>query len=134
MSHSDLMIQQHAKTQMGDEDTCHACKDLLRNMEQFFKILEDARAVTSEWLTVSDVAKELKISRSVVYRLIRNGRLQAVDIVETDGHKAQRGHYRIRRSELEEYLNSAKTKATPDVKAKTHRSRRHPPVKNYLGL
>ena len=128
------MSQQHSKAQTKGKGTCHVCKDLLRNMEQFFKILEDSRAVTSEWLTVSDVAKELKISRNVVYRLIRNGKLQAVNVVETDGHEAQRGHYRIRRSELEEYLTSAKTTVTPDAKVRSQRNRRSPPVRNNLGL
>ena len=39
------------------------------------------------WLTVDDIAKELKISKSIVYRLIRNGDIKAIDMVESNGKK-----------------------------------------------
>jgi excisionase family DNA binding protein len=53
------------------------------------------RSSASDWLTVEEIATELNISRSVVYRLIRNGELEAVDLVDTNGKIARKGHYRI---------------------------------------
>ena len=60
-------------------------------------MLETARrSFTSDWLTVDEIAAELKISKSIVYRLIRNGELEAVDLVATNGKIARKGHYRIK--------------------------------------
>ena len=40
-------------------------------------MLETARrSFASDWLTVDEIAAELRISKSVVYRLIRNGELE----------------------------------------------------------
>ncbi len=85
-------------------------------------------------MTVENIAKELKISKTVVYRSIRNGELEAVNIVGTNGHIAQRGHYRIRRSSLKKYLEAKKVQALPDEAIRTSRPRRFPKVKNHLGL
>lgn len=87
----------------------------------------------TEWLTVEDVAQELKISKSIVYRIIRSGELEAVDIVNTPGRVAGKGHYRIRRSSLNDYLHAKRV--WPDSPTpQRHRPRRYPPVKNHLGL
>ena len=65
--------------EMADSKNCSVCKDLLINIGWFFDMLETARrSFTSDWLTVDEVAVELKISQSIVYRLIRNGELEAV--------------------------------------------------------
>jgi len=74
-----------------DSESCSICKDLLSNMQRFFEILETTcRISTSDWLTVDDISKELKVSKSIVYRLIRHGELEAVDIVETNGEIAKK--------------------------------------------
>jgi excisionase family DNA binding protein len=115
--------------------SCSVCRDLLTNVQQFFDMLGTAgKSPTSEWLTVEDIAKELKISKSIVYRLIRNGELEAVNIVETNGKIAQRGHYRIERSSLNQYLESKKIKPVPDNSHYISRRRQYPKVKNHLGL
>ena len=98
-------------------------------------MLETARrSFLSDWLTVDEIAAELKISKSVVYRLIRNGELEAFNLVDTNGKIAQKGHYRIMRSSLNRFLESKKIK--PLQKQVTHSSYSEclPKVKNHLGL
>jgi len=118
----------------ADNGNCSVCKDLLANMQQFFGMLENARkSPDSEWMTVEEVAQELKISKSIVYRIIRNGDLAAVDIVDASGHIARKGHYRIKRSSLDQYLELKRVKPAPDPPIHSH-PRRYPKVKNHLGL
>ena len=90
--------------------------------------------IGGEWLTVDDIASELKVSKSIVYRLIRNGELEAVNIVETNGRTPKKGHYRTRRSSLEKYLESRKVRSAPSCKPESPRMPRLPRFKNYLGL
>ena len=123
------------KLEKLDHKSCPVCKDLLTYMQRFFLMIENVReSSTSDWLTVEDIAKELKISKNVVYRLIRNGELEAVNIVDTNGHIAQRGHYRINRADLKKYIAAKKVKAVPSQSTNTSRSRRFPKVRNHLGL
>jgi len=117
-----------------DRDECEVCRDLLANLRQFFGMLEGVcKPPDSEWMTVEEVAQELKISRSIVYRIIRSGDLAAVDIVDSNGHIAKRGHYRVRRSNLKEYLESKRVKPLRNQTVQS-RPRRYPKVKNHLGL
>ena len=123
------------KSKKPDNEACLLCEDMLAQMQRFFDMLQSARRTSEEdWLTVENIAKELKISKTVVYRSIRNGELEAVNIVGTNGHIAQRGHYRIKRSSLKKYLEVKKVKALPDESTHTSRPRRFPKVKNHLGL
>ena len=116
-------------------DACMLYKDLLAQMQRFFDMLESARKThNSDWLTVEDIAEELKISKNVVYRLIRNGELEAVNLVGTNGHIAQRGHYRIKRLYLNKYLESKKVNPIPNAPIRNSRPKRFPKVKNHLGL
>ena len=119
----------------GKSEACVVCQDLLSNTQRFFEMLQGiCESSTPEWLTVDEVASELRISRTVVYRLIHNGQLEAVNIVETNGKVAQRGHYRIKRSSLNQYLESKKVQVLVDKSIHKSRSRRFPKVKNHLGL
>ena len=94
-----------------DSKNCPVCQDLLIHIERFFDMLETTRRQhTSDWLTVDDIAKEMRISKSIVYRLVRNGELEAVNIVETNDKIAQRGHYRIKRSSLNKYIESKRVR------------------------
>lgn len=103
-------------------------------MSQFFDMLESARTSSaSDWLTVDEVAKELKISKSIIYRFIRHGEIEAIDIVETNGEIAKKGHYRIQTSSLNKYLESKKVKPFPTI-THTSSSRQLQEVKNHLGL
>ena len=104
-------------------------------MQRFFDMLQNVRRTSeSDWLTVEDIAEELKTSKNVVYRSIRSGELEAVNIVGTNGRIAQRGHYRIRRSSLKKYLEAKKVKPLPDNPVRAIRPGRFPKVKNHLGL
>ena len=129
------MLNYPNKLEKLDHKSCPVCKDLLTHMQRFFLMIENAReSSTSDWLTVEEIAKELKISKNVVYRLIRNGELEAIDIVGTNGHTAQRGHYRVKRSSLNNYLETKKVKPLSDDPTHISRPRRFPKVKNHLGL
>jgi hypothetical protein len=119
---------------LTDSDNCSVCRDLLANLHRFFDMLENARKpADSGWMTVEEVARELRISKSIVYRIIRSGDLAAVDIVDASGHIARKGHYRVRRSSLSEYLESKRVKPPP-TQMRQHRREHYPKVKNYLGL
>ena len=117
-------------------DGCSVCRELLANLGRFFEMLQTARRSNgSDWLTVDDVAQELKISKSIVYRVIRNGELEAVDlVVGEDGGIPQKGHYRIERSALDRYLEAKKVKPPFDQPPRRAPSQRFPKVKNHLGL
>jgi hypothetical protein len=68
------------------------------------------------------------------YRLIRNGELEAIDIVETGDSIAKKGHYRIKRPALNRYLENKRVIPFPYKTVKPRRSRQFPKVKNHLGL
>jgi excisionase family DNA binding protein len=118
-----------------DSKNCSVCRELLDNMSRFFEMLDSARKVpTDDWLTAEDVAKELKVSKSIVYRIIRNGELEAVNIASNNGEIAQKGHYRIKRKNLEDYIQRKTVNPIPKP-SKTHsHASRLPKVKNHLGL
>lgn len=123
------------KSKTPGNETCPICKDLLTQMQRFFDMLQSVhKSHESDWLTVEDIAEELKLSKNVVYRLIRNGELEAVNIVGTNSHIAQRGHYRIKRSSLNKYLEAKKVKPQPNEPIHISRPRCFPKVKNHLGL
>jgi len=118
-----------------DSKSCSVCRELLDNMSQFFDMLDsDRKAPADDWLTVEDIAKELKLSKSIVYRIIRNGELESVNIANNNGKISQKGHYRIKRQSLENYLQSKIVHPIPKS-SKTHsHTTRFPKVKNHLGL
>ena len=122
-------------SKMTDSESCSVCRDLLACMERFFDMIETAcKPHSSDWLTVDDISSELKISKSIVYRLIRLGELEAINLVINDNGTATKGHYRIRKSALDQYLDSKKVKTLPEQTKPAPRSRRFPNVKNHLGL
>ena len=116
-------------------DNCPVCNDLMVGLQRFFAMLETPRRLPeSDWLTVDEIAQELRISRTIVYRLIRSGELEAVNIVENNGKIAQRGHYRIKRKSIDEYLAGKKVKPLSDSSKRKPQTRHFPKVKNHLGL
>jgi len=69
--------------QEAGNETCLVCRDLLMHMERFFEMFKSScESSMSDWLTVGEIASKLKVSKSIVYRLIRNGEIEAVDIVD----------------------------------------------------
>jgi excisionase family DNA binding protein len=113
---------------------CSVCRELFVNLGRFLEMLEAVRnSHRSDWLTVEEIAQELKLSKSIVYRLIRNGELEAVDLVAGDeGKIPQKGHFRIRRSALNQYLEAKRVKPLPSQPTRLP-ARRFPKVKNHLG-
>jgi len=136
----DSGVMREKPDNLGDEhrsshSDCSLCRDLLANTRRFFEMLQSVReSYTPDWLTVDEVAEELRISRTIVYRLIRHGELEAVNIVETDSRIAQKGHYRIRRSSLNNYLESKKVRPFSKGPSQRLKCKRFPDVKNHLGL
>lgn len=114
---------------------CEVCTDLVRHLEQFLNMIQSVhRANGRGWLTVDDIASELKVSKSVVYQLIRGGELEAVNLTPVSGKMLRKGHYRIRRQSLDSYLQTRRV-LPPLRKVILHRqSRSLPRVKNHLGL
>lgn len=114
---------------------CYICKQLIRDLRCLFEMLGDsAKNPQNHWLTVEDIAKELKISKSIVYNLIRNGKLKAVNIVNNEKKISLKGHYRIKRQWLDEYIKSQTVKTTEN-NSRLHTNKNHfPKVKNHLGL
>ena len=129
------MTKEKQKVNDNNSRNCSVCRELLDSMKQFFEMFETARRTSaSDLLTVDDIAKELKVSKSIVYRLIRNGELEAADIADANGEIPKKGHYRIERSSLKQYLEHKKVKPLPDTSTHKTRPRHFPKVKNYLGL
>ena len=54
-------------------------------------------AVAARFLTLEEVAEELALTRSQVYAMVRDGELPAVKF-------GKKGHWRIERSRLEQYI------------------------------
>ena len=119
----------------ADTGGCSVCRDLLNSLGRFFDMIQAASPPQrSDWLTVDEISQELKLSKSIIYRLIRNGELEAVDlVVGEDGKMPQKGHFRIRRSALDQYLESKKVKPLSNPPARPP-ALRFPKVKNHLGL
>ncbi|MGH2722545.1 MAG: helix-turn-helix domain-containing protein [Actinomycetota bacterium] len=61
-----------------------------------------AREQTSEFLTVTEVARLMRVSNMTVYRLIRSGALGAVRV----GNR-----YRVRSSDVHKYLDESYVRA-----------------------
>ena len=124
-----------SNSQETDDKNCPVCRELLIYLKKFFDMPQDThRSKASDWLTVGEIASELKISKSIVYRLIRNGEIEAVNIVETNGKVAQKGHYRVSKSCLNKYLELKKVKSLPAKADYRSHPVQFPKVKNYLGI
>lgn len=108
--------------------------EALAFVDKLYEVLKELRNRSGDWLTVEEVAEELKISKSVVYRLIRKGELPAIDVADNDSVTGQRGHYRISQESLAQYIEAKAVKKPPDDTKKRNRSPQCPKVKNHLGL
>ena len=110
-------------------------KICLGNWNSSFNILQSAhKAIQSELLTVDDIAADLKISKSVAYQLIRNGELDAVNLAPNTGKILKKGHYRIQRESLNNYLQAKRIFPLPGKFISRRQAQHLPQVKNYLGL
>ncbi|MGE0480481.1 MAG: excisionase family DNA-binding protein [Phycisphaerae bacterium] len=104
--------------------TTPTTEDLLQVLQQIEAHLAALRAGTTsarpDWLTVDEVASELKLSRDSVERLIACGRLQAAEVTGVAG-RGRRRRFRIHRDWVDAFLKSSvKLHAAPP---KVRRSR-----------
>lgn len=119
----------------ANKEACFLCEDLLKEIQRFFDLLHTAsKSYQTDWLTVEEIAKELRISKNVVYRLVRNGDIEAINIVGTDDHMPLRGHYRIKRASLNKFIEAKKVQSIPDESVHSARKTSFLKVKNHLGL
>ena len=79
---------------------------LLEQIEEHLAAMRTERMRPPEvWLTVEEVAQELKLSRDTVERLIGSADLRAASI-ETPRGQGQKSRYRVRREWLDEFMQS----------------------------
>lgn len=85
-------------------------EDLLHVLQQIEAHLAALRSGTvsarPDWLTVDEVARELKLSRDSVERLIAVGRLRAAEVTGVPG-RGRRRRLRIHRDWVAEFLDAS---------------------------
>lgn len=74
---------------------------------------------TSPDLTISEVAKELRIRRERAIRLLKSGALQGYDVTPPG---ARRKSYRITREALDAFKAGRSAQQTPPAKRRTRRA------------
>lgn len=96
---------------------------VLRQIEEHLAALRNgAHGATSEWLTIGEVAEELRLSRDTIERLIAAGRLRAAEVT-TEAGRGARHRYRIRRDWIDAFLADSVRPTQKPV-----RPNRRPPV------
>lgn len=100
----------------------------LHKIEKHLATLSEQQETSSrEWLTVKDVARELKVSVETVCRWIKSGKLRASSII-TPGSRGERNLYRVHRDWLDEVLRE-NVRPAADGKVK----RRMPVERDFIG-
>lgn len=94
-------------------------------------IRDGAPTLLRQWLTVQEVANELRVSRDTVERLIGSGRLKAAEL-RTPSSRGQRHRYRIRREWVEEFL-LRNVKQGEAAEHRSTRRRRDTPERDFIG-
>ena len=79
-------------------------KTLSRFIDAIERSYEDEK---EEWLSPSHVADELGMHINSIYKIIQSGELAVYNLIVG---KSQRTYYRIKRSDLEDWLESRRTK------------------------
>ncbi|NLX15226.1 MAG: helix-turn-helix domain-containing protein [Phycisphaerales bacterium] len=97
-------------------------RDVLEQIEEHLAALRAGRtSPQQEWLTVTEVADELKVSRDTIERLIGSGQMKAASI-ETPKGRGKRSRYRVRRDWMEDFMLS-KANSAPTTPRQNHRRR-----------
>ncbi|MBK8270861.1 MAG: helix-turn-helix domain-containing protein [Planctomycetes bacterium] len=106
-------------------------RDVLKKIEEHLAALRaDRDRETPTWLTVSDAARHLQVSRDTMERLIASGALR-VSTIATRLGKGVRSRYRFKREWLDDYLNKTATKRF--VQPDTRSARRQKPEIDFIG-
>jgi excisionase family DNA binding protein len=66
--------------------------------------------MAARFMTVEEVAEELAITRTQAYTMVRDGELPAIKI-------GRKGHWRVERSRLEEYIQAKYAETAEYVRA-----------------
>ena len=104
----------------------------LQRIEQHLAAMREAqRTSTREWLTVQDVADELRVSRDTIERLVASGQLKAAELRTLAG-LGRRRRYRIRREWVEEFLVGSIPPQPPET-GPSERRRNHRPQHDFIG-
>ena len=94
-------------------------RELLEQIEEHLAALRAGRtSPEKEWLTITEVADELKVSRDTIERLIGSGQMKAASI-ETPKGRGKRSRYRVRRDWMEDFMLS-KTKSEQRTPRQNH--------------
>jgi excisionase family DNA binding protein len=92
---------------------------VLRQIEEHLAALRNgAHNAASQWLTIDEVAEELRLSRDTIERLIMAGKLRAVEVSTSAGRGARR-RYRVRRDWIGAFLSASVR--PPQKPAREHR-------------
>lgn len=104
---------------------------LLERIDQLLHALQNSSAQPiSEWLTVAEVAAELRVSRDTVERLIATRKIRFTEIVTGEG-VGLRHRYRIRREWVANFL--LKTAVDPQTNPAPTRIKRRNNSVDFIG-
>lgn len=105
---------------------------LLRQIEEHLAALRyGARNAASTWLTIAEVAEELRLSRDTIERLIAAGKLRAAEVRTSAGRGARR-RYRVRREWVDAFLADSISPLQRSVR-KARRARELRPGIDFIG-
>ena len=82
-------------------------RELARNIGSLLDFVKSSEGSEKQWLSPREVAEELGLHINTVYKIIQSGGLPVYNITVRSGDKA---YYRIRRSDLEDWLSKKKVK------------------------
>lgn len=96
-------MNQPTNTTPGNGDLLHV---LLQIEAHLAALRQGAAGPRPDWMTVDEVANELRLSRDSVERLIACGRLQAAEVTGVAG-RGRRRRYRVRREWIDDFLKAS---------------------------
>ncbi|MBN1509897.1 MAG: helix-turn-helix domain-containing protein, partial [Sedimentisphaerales bacterium] len=73
-----------------------------------------------DWLTIEEVAEELRLSRDSIERLVGSGQMKSA-IIDTPRGKGQRTCFRIRREWIDEFMQTSVRPFQLPVRSSNHR-------------
>ena len=96
---------------------------LERLEEQLSSRRSDQVKSPHDWLTIEEVAEELRLSRDSIERLVGSGQMKAAAI-DTPRGKGRRSRIRNRREWIDEFMQTRVRPSAPPVRSMPHRRRR----------
>jgi excisionase family DNA binding protein len=107
--------------------------EVLERIEEHLSSMRNERAKPiQDWLTIEEVAEELRLSRDSIERLVGSGQMKAAAI-DTPRGKGRRSRFRIRREWIEEFMQTRVRPPAPPVHSIPHRRRRSGTDHDFIG-